>query len=163
MRTFSLALALGLLGVLLSSLLVWYIARTWSSFSSDWFVLVCLLPIFGILGGAGLSSLLARDGHTRQAPGWGACLGLALLGGLLAGLANYLAFVITSRTWFAAQIHPEHAEFFYQVFHPWVLPAFYEGNEHGGQTEQTWVFMAGIGVLIGFVTTFWGYRRLWKG
>lgn len=157
------ALGLGMLGVVVSSLVVWQVVHSWHSFSSHWlFMPSCMLPIFGTLGGYSLAQKLTGGDAEWYMPNRLARIGYAVLAGSLAGLAGYVAFVITSRTWFADKIEPAASGFAYQFLHPSVLPTFYENSQHGSSMEQTWWMLAGIGFLISTWVTYSSLSHRWN-
>ncbi|MBI4417988.1 MAG: hypothetical protein HY563_04370 [Ignavibacteriales bacterium] len=148
MRPWVLGLALGLVGVLLSSLLIWWLASSDTSFSSRWLTVSILLPLGGVYLGWEKERKAEAGSPQEQNPG-GSRVIYIVLGTLLAGLTQYLTFIVASGIWNADMIDPSHSGFFYQLFHPDSLPSLSDTRSGGSSTESGWVGMTLIGVFVG--------------
>lgn len=153
MRPLSFALALGSVGVFLSSLLIWWLASSDSSFSDRWLTVAILLPLGGVyLGWERQKKMAAASPGEQQAlPSRAVYIVMA---SLLAGLTQYLAFIIASSIWNADMIDPSQSGFLYHLFNPDALPGL-SSRGSGGTTESDWIGMTLIGVVVGAVMMFY--------
>lgn len=148
---------LGLSGVTMSSLIFWWLALSDTSFDSSWLTGGAVLPLFGVYAGwrrarMADASLEGKVNQTRVV--------FILQAALLAGLTQYLAFIIVSGVWNADMIAPEHSGFMYQLFHPDSLPSL--ARKSGGvSTESDWMAMVLLGVFAGAAAMFW-FTRKWN-
>lgn len=148
MRPLLAGLGLGLAGVLLSSLLIWWLASSDTTFSDRWLTVAILLPLGGVyLGWSQAKKLESASPETQQPPP--SRLTYILLAAFLAGLSQYLAFIIASSIWNADMIDPSQSGFFYQLFHPDSLPSLSSSRSGGTSTESDWIGMTLIGVGVG--------------
>ncbi|MEX2115778.1 MAG: hypothetical protein WEB37_02735 [Bacteroidota bacterium] len=158
MRSWLFGMGLGLAGVLISSLLVWWLASSDTSFSQRWLTLALMVPLGGVYLGwdraqkaeavtpQGINPRIIRTSYVIQ-------------GALLAALTQYLTFVIASSIWHADVIDPAQAGFLYQLFHPDSLPSLSDTRSGGSSTESGWVEMVLVGVFVGTVMTFYMTRK----
>jgi hypothetical protein len=148
MRPWVLGLAVGLAGVLLSSLLIWWLASSDSTFSDRWLTVAILLP----LGGVYLSWDRAKKmmpGSPEEQQASPSRLTYIAMAALLAGLTQYLTFIIASSIWNADMIDPSQSGFFYHLFHPDSLPSLSSRGSGGYSSESDWIGMTLIGVFVG--------------
>jgi hypothetical protein len=148
---------LGLAGVSISSLIFWWLASSDTSFDSSWLTGGAVLPLFGVYAGwrrarMANPSLEGKFSQTR--------LVFILQAAFLAGLTQYLAFVIVSGVWNADVIPYEQSGFIYQLFHPDSLPSLAR-TSNGVSTDSDWLAMVFLGVFAGAATMFW-FTRKWN-
>ena len=152
-KHFATAVLLGVLGMVAGELIVWYAVSTWTQISSHWLNSAVVLPILGLWGGLALAEKSVAESRGRLR--WL----LILVAMPLCGAANYLAFVIASRTWFADKIPAEHQSFFFQLTHPDVLPAFGSTGSSGhSSSAESWLMYLILGLVLGPVV-FWFTSR----
>lgn len=137
-------------GVVVGSAIVLYAVSTWTSLSTHWINSGLVIPLLGLHLAFSQSTGELR-GRVR--------VGMMLIAAVMCTLGNYLAFVITSRTWFAEKIAPEHQGLFYQLTHPDVLPKFIERGSSGSGSEQTWQMYVCLGLILGPLIFWYGTRR----
>lgn len=142
-RDIARGLLFSLIGIALGCGVVWWAVSTWTSLSSRWIGAGFIAPIFGLHIGL----MMARSDDERYLGRLR--LALTLVAAFVCTLGNYLAFVITSRTWFLERIAVEHRDFFYLLTHPSALPAFVERASSGGGSEQTWQMYVVVGLIAG--------------
>jgi hypothetical protein len=147
------AVLLGALGVAVGCSITWGAVSSWTSLSSRWISAGFVAPVMGLTGGMALAD---RDPSCRR--GLLRFL-LALASAPLCALGNYLSFLITSRTWNAEKIAPEHRDFFYQLTHPDVLPSFFEKSSSGLMSEQTWKQYVILGFIVGPIVLYMTTRK----
>jgi hypothetical protein len=138
------AVSFGLLGLLLGCIIVKIAVSQWTSLNTMWINAAGILPLLGIAGAFGLA-------RAELGPNRGAYRAICtVLAALLGSLGSYMAFVITSGTWFADRIPLEHQGLFFQLLHPGVLPTFVERSSSASSgTETTWL----ASLIIGFVVS----------
>ena len=131
LKQFLRSLACGLLGLAVGAGIVQFAVWKWDSLSSHWIDSGGILPMLGLLAGLGWA---AADEFDRLRALRRLLILVAIPLGALGGL---LAFVITSRTWFADKIPPEQSSFLFQLMNPSVLPTFGERSGSGsGMTSE---------------------------
>ncbi|HLX65027.1 MAG TPA: hypothetical protein VKX17_27400 [Planctomycetota bacterium] len=138
-KYFSIGVILGILGVVVGLLIVWLAVSSWTSLSTHWLNTALVLPSLGLIGGA-----MIAKGKLESHSGLRALLALAAVP--LCGFSNYMAFIITSRTWFADKIAPEHQSLFYQIANPEVMPAFASGKSG---SAESWLMYLIVGLVAG--------------
>jgi hypothetical protein len=120
-----------------------------------------MLPFIGQYGACMLTAKSLRlDADWPVRTRWQR-LAHAILGAALAGLTMYLAFVITSRIWHANELSAPQSAFWYQVFHPSVLPPLSQQRPGGPSLDQTWFGMPLVGFFVGALVTYWVIGRSW--
>jgi hypothetical protein len=137
------ATALGVAGVVVGCLIVVFAVSRWTELSAHWLNGTMVLPVLGLLGGMKLAQ--GDPEGTRRLRN-----ALTPIAGVLGGVGNHLAFVITARTWYADQIALDQQGFLYQVFHPGVLPQF-----SVDRVAQPWFLFTGIGIVAGACVFWW--------
>ena len=154
LKYFTISLTLALLGLVAGSLIVWFAVSTWTTLSTHWLHSALVMPTLGLIGGLALSD--GKIGDSR-----GRLRGLlALVACPLCGFANYLAFVITSRTWFADQIPLDHQSLIGQLLNPDWLPAFSSrSSTYSSGSAETWLMSLVVGLVAGPVLVFWTTSR----
>ncbi|MEP0823373.1 MAG: hypothetical protein HRF44_11040 [Ignavibacterium sp.] len=153
MRPWSFGLALGVAGVMISSLLIWWLASSDTSFSDRWLTVAILLPLGGVyLGWDRQKKVAAASPEEQQAlPSRATYIVMAAL---LAGLTQYLTFIIASSIWNADMIDPSQSGFFHHLFNPNSLPGL-SSRGSGGTTESDWIGMTLIGIVVGALMMFY--------
>ncbi|MFQ5926798.1 MAG: hypothetical protein ACE5MH_05120 [Terriglobia bacterium] len=154
-RILLLAMGFGGLGVVLSTLIIWWVASTRSAFSTELFFLGYVLSVGGVLGGAALGRWLL-DWRRFRSPTRILILVilLILIGGVFSALAAYLAHVVTVMTWYAGELPAEQSGFLYLVFHPADVPSIVEVTEGGLKMEETAIWGLVMGGVAGLLGTF---------
>jgi hypothetical protein len=142
-RDLARGLVFSLIAMALGCGVVWWAVSTWTSLSSRWIGAGFVAPIFGLH--LALFTACSDDERYRGR----LRLALTLVAACVCTAGNYLAFVITSRTWFLERIAAEHRDFFHLVTHPSALPTFVERAASGGGSEQTWQMYVVVGLLAG--------------
>src|SRR5687768_17596103 len=92
------AVALGLLGLLAGCGLVAWATSQWTELSTRWINAGFVFPLLGLAGGLALAepAIAGKRDRFRFA--------LSLAAAVLCTAGNFLAYVITSRTWFGDRI-----------------------------------------------------------
>jgi hypothetical protein len=152
-KHFLIAVALGVLGLVIGTLIAWGAVSTWTTLSTNWINSGMVWPTLGLDGGLALAGphIGQNRGKLRAA--------LMAVAMPLCGFANYLAFIITSRTWFSDRIPEDSQSLIYQIMHPDIMPTFVHttsSSSHG--LEQTWVTYLCIGLIAGPLIFFWSTR-----
>ncbi len=158
MRSWLLGLGLGLVGVLLSSLLVWWLASSDTSFSQRWLTLAMMLPLGGVYLGWDRAQKAAAVNPEGQDPKM-TRIATIVQSALLAALTQYLTFIIASGIWHADSIDPAQSGFFYQLFNPNSLPSLSDTRSGGSSTESGWIEMTLIGVVAGAFMAWYVTRK----
>ncbi len=103
-----------------------------------------VMPTLGLWGGYALS-----DGKVGESRGSLRAL-LTLAACPICGFSNYLAFIITSRTWFADKIPVDHQSLFFQLANPDQMPAFSKSMSSSNYTSsESWLMYLIIGLIAG--------------
>jgi hypothetical protein len=152
MRRFLVSAACGLAGVLIGCLILQQVVNRWKSFDIYLLLLHALLALYGIRTGRHLCSD-SREGEGMPIRNRYEVMSYSILGAAISSLSTFLAFVITSRTWFADRIDPTFSSLWYQLLHPWILPPFYATDWHGNPNEVTWWFMSAVGFGVGLFSS----------
>ena len=153
-RHFLNAVGLGIVGILGACGVVYGAVSSWTTVSSHWINSGCVLPILGLTGGLALAE--PSIGERRNALRW-ALIAAAVP---LATVGNYLAWLITVRTWFADRIPAEHQGFLFQLTHPSVLPSFVEqraGSSYA--SSETYLQYLLLGAVLGPIILWLTTRR----
>lgn len=158
MRSWLFGLGLGLVGVLIGSLLVWWLASSDTSFSQRWLTLAMMLPLGGVYLGWDRTRKEEAAAPQRQNPRI-TRISYVIQGALLTALTQYLTFVIASGIWHADSIDPAQSGFFYQLFNPGSLPSLSDTRSGGSSTESGWIEMTLLGVFVGTAVTFYVTRK----
>jgi hypothetical protein len=147
------AIVFGVLGIAIGDTIVYFAVSRWTSLDSMWINSGAVWPLIGLWAGYAMaeSELGAARATLRRL--------LTLAAIPLCAAGNFLAFVITSRTWFAEQIAPEHRDLFYQLMHPDVLPGIYHRSAHGSSSlAWTWIGYLVMGLVVGPLV-FWNTSK----
>ena len=144
----------GLLGIVLGCVVVQCAVSQWTELSSHWINTGFVAPMLGIWGGLTMAESTIGAARFRLR------LALAVVAAPLCAVGNFLAFVITSRTWFADRIPVEHRGFIDQLMHPDVLPAFIsKGTTGAAGFEESWREYVALGLIVGPLLFMWTSRK----
>lgn len=152
LRRLLIASLFGLAALILGCGIVYGAVSQWTNLSSRWISAGFVFPLLGLTFGMYWFENEVVDCRTRFR------LALIPISAVLATAGNYLAWVITSRTWFAERIPAEHQGFLFQLMNPKVLPSFFERGSSGSSSEQTWVAAIVVGLFAGPIA-FWLMTR----
>jgi hypothetical protein len=146
------SIGLGIAGLVLGCLIVWFAAAMWNSIDQRWIATGMLLPLAGLWIGLYLFGP-PSDAERRK-------LRAVLFGAavLLGTTGNYLAFVIASRTWSMDRVPTEEQSLAYQATHPNSLRTFTSRRQGIHDSEETWREYAAVG-LVGSPIIFWIFTR----
>jgi len=142
---------LGVLGLAFGCGIVLFAVTRWTSLDTMWLNSALVWPILGLTLGLSLAEGSIGTGRTQLR------VALTALAIPLCALGNYLAFVLTSRTWFADKIPADQQSFAFQVMHPEVLPNFFHTQNHGSM-EWGWTGYLLLGLVAGPII-FWRSSR----
>ena len=143
-KYFATSVMFGIVGMVIGTLIVWWAVSTWDSLSTHWLNTAMVMPTLGLVGGLALS-----DGKIGESRGSLRAL-LTLVACPICGFSNYLAFIITSRTWFADKIPADHQSFFFQLANPDLMPAFSKSMSSSNYTSsESWLMYLIIGLVVG--------------
>lgn len=151
-KYFLTSVALGILGLFIGTAITWTAVSTWTELNTNWIASAMIFPIFGLLGG-----LAIAEPHVAEHRGKFRAL-LALAAMPLCGFGNYLAFIITSRTWFGDRLPPESQSLVFQLMHPDIMPTFVHKSTSGSGLEQSWLMYLIVGLLVGPLLLWWTSR-----
>jgi hypothetical protein len=151
-KYFLTSVALAVLGLIIGTAITWTAVSNWTSLSTSWLDAAMIFPIFGLLGGLAIAEphLGEHRGKFRAA--------LAAVAMPLCGFANYLAFIITSRTWFGDRLPPESQSLVFQLMNPDIMPTFVHKSTSGSGLEQSWLMYLIVGLFIGPLLIWWTSR-----
>lgn len=153
MRPLLLGALIGFGGLFVGSLLIWWLAASDTSFSSRWLTVAAVLPLLGVY----FAWEKEKKEEAISPPEGNPLVTRAqyiVLGGVLAGLSQYLAFIIASSIWNADMIDPAQSGFFAHLFNPGSLPGLTETPDRGSSSESGWIEMTLIGLFVGAFVTF---------
>jgi hypothetical protein len=158
MRSWLFGLGIGIAGVLVGALLVWWLASSDTSFSQRWLTLALMLPLGGVYFGWNQSKKAEAAAPQTQNP-LIMRIGYVVMGAFLAAISQHLTFVIASGIWHADVIDPAQSDFLYQLFNPGSLPSLSDTRSGGSSTESGWLEMILVGVFVGTAMSFYVTRK----
>jgi hypothetical protein len=154
-RKLAVCAGLGVLGLAIGCGIVFFAVSRWTSLDSRWiesgFVgpLILLLLALAFVAPTGDPD----RGALRRA--------LVPVAALLTAAGNYLAFVITSRVWYADRMPVGQRSVLYQLLHPGLLPRYVERSYPSSVgMEQTWKEQVILGLVIGVIGFWWLSRGM---
>jgi hypothetical protein len=154
MRQLGIAAMLGIVGMVLATLLVQFVATGTTAISNNWLIAGALFPVFGVVLGALLSHRLS-DGadpwpitdRTRRIP-------FAVLGGVLGALTWYGCYVMLAAMW-------NDQSFWALLLDPSAIPTLSSRRQGGVATSAPALLYVAIGLLAGAWVTDSAIKKKW--
>lgn len=154
MRQLGIAAALGVVGMVLATLLVQFVAAGTTSISDNWLAAGAVLPVFGVVLGAVLSHRLSGGADPWPITERARRIPFAVLGGVLGALTWYVCYVMLAALW-------NNQDFWALLSDPSAIPALSSKRRGGAATGAPILMYVAIGLLAGAWVTDYAIKKKW--